>query len=339
MNNDDEQDFFLLQAQTHFLSSQSMTKFDKLEELKQILRVGGEEMQMKFIAMTFELDDVKKYPVKIAFQKSFIKNLMDDLENSHCEMTERFFELYCALLEKEKSKEKRAQYHHFKICNEEIKEIKKIIIKCDENFLSGGTTGLSLWQAGFSLAEWALENKQRLYGKNVLELGSGSGFTGLVIAAECKAQSVTLTDGHGKVLQQLVENIKLNCGETKEDGLYHSELLRAKFGTTNLSVVNFLWENPSYAEIETPDLILAADVVYDPSVLKHLSKTLLLLLSKKEGSEAILVCTLRNESTLEGLFNVLGNQVSISIEKPAVNKYFAYEAQFPILIYKLTLNK
>jgi len=39
------------------------------------------------------------------------------------------------------------QFQHFLVPPELGLKKNKILMKCDENFLSGGTTGLSLWQA------------------------------------------------------------------------------------------------------------------------------------------------------------------------------------------------
>jgi hypothetical protein len=42
--------------------------------------------------------------------------------------------------------------------------------------------GMKLWEAGFFLAEYALSHPELFQGKNVVEIGAGTGFTGLVLA-------------------------------------------------------------------------------------------------------------------------------------------------------------
>ncbi|XP_065347850.1 protein-lysine N-methyltransferase EEF2KMT isoform X1 [Cloeon dipterum] len=326
----------LKEAQIHFLASLSMNKFPKLEDLVDVLK-ESEETQTEFIEMTFELETVHKYPVKMSLQKWFLKFLMDKLEACSCDISEKFFYLYCDLLQREKEFQE-AQYHHFPLPSSN----KCIIIKGDGNFLSGGTTGLSLWQAGFALAEWCLENRERLVGKTVLELGSGCGFTGMAIAAGCSAKQVIMTDGHKKVLQQLVETVNINCSEEKIEvgtGENQDLLLKTCVEETAVSVLNLPWENSSDVIIEEPpELIIAADVVYDPSAFKDLSNTLLNLLARTKGVEVILACTLRNEDTLNGLFATLGDQVSVNEEQPPGKDFFVYEHQFPVLFYRLTLS-
>jgi methylase of polypeptide subunit release factors len=101
------------------------------------------------------------------------------------------------------------------------------------------------------LAEWCLENKHRLKEKHVLELGSGSGFTGLAIAATCQLESMTLTDGHEKVLKQLNENLRLNFS-TNCDGMFVAN-------KTKISVEKLDWEEVEAEHLPFgPNLILAA---------------------------------------------------------------------------------
>jgi methylase of polypeptide subunit release factors len=87
-------------------------------------------------------------------------------------------------------------------------------------------------------------------------LGSGSGFTGLVVAAACQPKEVFLTDGHSKVVDQLRENVLLNASETE----YSSPVLtKAKLNETEISVMKLDWESVDTTELNaTPDLILAA---------------------------------------------------------------------------------
>jgi len=62
----------------------------------------------------------------------------------------------------------------------------------------------------FTLGTLLLENKRILKGKNVLELGCGTGMLGLSAAA-CRAKSVLLTDRSDHVLRVVQENIKRNA--------------------------------------------------------------------------------------------------------------------------------
>lgn len=67
--------------------------------------------------------------------------------------------------------------------------------------------------AAFALAEWAIFNKSLFANKNVLELGSGTGFCGILIDRICKPNSMILSDGNAKVLDCLKENVHINFAD------------------------------------------------------------------------------------------------------------------------------
>lgn len=67
--------------------------------------------------------------------------------------------------------------------------------------------------AAFALAEWAIFNKSLFANKNVLELGSGTGFCGILIGRICKPNSMILSDGNAKVLDCLKENVHINFAD------------------------------------------------------------------------------------------------------------------------------
>lgn len=60
------------------------------------------------------------------------------------------------------------------------------------------------------LADWSLSNKNIFSEKNVLELGSGIGFTGITMAKYCDVKSLYLSDCHEDVLNTICQNIEIN---------------------------------------------------------------------------------------------------------------------------------
>lgn len=76
---------------------------------------------------------------------------------------------------------------------------------------------ICLFQAAIVLADWALCNKAVFFGKKVLELGSGVGFSGVTIAKHCAPQSMYLTDCHSGVLKAICDNIQINFPEIQEE--------------------------------------------------------------------------------------------------------------------------
>ncbi|WFD42871.1 hypothetical protein MPSI1_001521 [Malassezia psittaci] len=131
--------------------------------------------------------------------------------------------------------------------------------------ISQGTTGLKTWEASYRLGAYLIESQEQLQPEATafLELGSGSGFLGMVLArlVGCSAARIALTDLEGNVLERLSETIKLNDAQN----LVESFALDWKSVSDPNSVAReFLRElDPTY--------ILAADVVYDPELVGFLA--------------------------------------------------------------------
>ncbi len=74
------------------------------------------------------------------------------------------------------------------------------------------TTGFRTWEGSLHLGSYLLteEGSRRVRGKNVLELGAGTGFLTILAAKHLQAKHVTATDGDEGVIQALKENLALN---------------------------------------------------------------------------------------------------------------------------------
>ncbi|KAG8880940.1 hypothetical protein FRB97_000333 [Tulasnella sp. 331] len=140
--------------------------------------------------------------------------------------------------------------------------------------------------------------------KRVLELGSGAGFLGILVGQlQLNTQSsgtLVMTDVNSKVLERCALNLKLDCNGL----LAHSSL--------SLKPLNWFDALPEaltrpYVEQllrdRAPDLVIGADLVYDPSVIPALCATLQLALSlprsRVEQAEGLLALTVRREATIE----------------------------------------
>ena len=119
---------------------------------------------------------------------------------------------------------------------------------------SSGTTGFRTWEAALFLGTYlsSPEGRNFVAGKNVLELGAGTGFLSIFCAKHLGAQRVLATDGSQMVIDDLKANIQLN-------GLEGSELIQTailQWGHTLIGGVADCREHRrSY------DLVLGADVV------------------------------------------------------------------------------
>lgn len=73
-------------------------------------------------------------------------------------------------------------------------------------------TGYRTWEASLHLGSYLLTEagKDIVKGKNILELGAGTGFLSLLCAKHLQANHVTTTDGDEGVVEALQENFELN---------------------------------------------------------------------------------------------------------------------------------
>ncbi|KAF8203787.1 hypothetical protein BJ912DRAFT_212677 [Pholiota molesta] len=173
--------------------------------------------------------------------------------------------------------------------------------------IESGTTGLRTWLASFVLAQYLILHPDLVTSKRVLELGSGIGFLGIIVAGLQRLQekatsdsraSLWLTDINDEVLARCHHNVNLpsnlssshsNIGYLKLDW---SESLEED----NSTITSLIHEKIN------PQVILGADVVFDPSLIPVLVGAIKIALQPSSRSEnskvAIIAITLRNEETM-----------------------------------------
>lgn len=113
-----------------------------------------------------------------------------------------------------------------------------------------GTTGLRTWEAALHLTKYlALNGGALIRGKNVLELGAGTGLVSLFVAKYLKPSHVAVTDGDEAVVDSISTNMYLNGLE----GSRQMSSLVLRWGRM-LSDTQFAAEEPF-------DVVLGADIV------------------------------------------------------------------------------
>ena len=163
--------------------------------------------------------------------------------------------------------------------------IPSFVFECPGYVSIGG----KIWDATFALMDYLSEHDIR--GKRVVELGCGTGVLALSLASLNPA-SVILTDT-ADVINLAKANIELNA-----------ELCRHQYGLSSIfecryRAVEYIWGSSNISVLEelcACDLVLAADVVYDPDSFSGLIQAMhdLLQTSKSILSQRSIVEIVEN---------------------------------------------
>ena len=262
-----------------------MVSFPIISQLKILPLFSDWDQQLSFLSATLLHPTILQYPPKWSYQIAFLKQCIHVLESVAEDIRDEFYELLVSLQEKESTWPQKWVYRHYLL--PESEEI--VTVTEAPQIISEGTTGLSCWQAGIFLADWITQNPQVLQDKRVLELGSGTGATGLIINKSSKPpQELVLSDCHENVLRLLNDNVALN-------------------GCQGVRVINLNWDDISHLDEVSvdPEVVLAADVVYDDTIFRPLVDVLLSLWRRRNSILIYLAATVRNEDTLRGFLKMV----------------------------------
>lgn len=117
-----------------------------------------------------------------------------------------------------------------------------------------GTSGLRTWEAALYLGVYLAcpDGKVFVDGKNVIELGTGTGFLSIFCAKHAGATHVLATDGDGGVVDDIGANIYLN-------GLEGSSRIETTVLKWGHALIDELLSGSERARMY--DIVLGADVV------------------------------------------------------------------------------
>ncbi|XP_020282379.1 protein-lysine N-methyltransferase EEF2KMT isoform X2 [Pseudomyrmex gracilis] len=181
-----------------FLCCTALTKLDFTDEYENCSLTVN--IQKQILDNTINSDLVKRYPLKVSYQRAFLKLLMEKIEKSGNEIHDDLYIAYCRLVSI--SDEESVHYRHFLIENGSLN---CVTLKESTNIISNGTTGLCSWQGALVLSKWCAKNIDYFSGKTVLELGCGVGLAGISIISTCSPKQYVFSDGHQEVLRMLFE--------------------------------------------------------------------------------------------------------------------------------------
>ncbi|XP_047168439.1 calmodulin-lysine N-methyltransferase [Vigna umbellata] len=138
------------------------------------------------------------------------------------------------------------------------------------------------WPSEDVLAHYCLSHADIFRSKKVIELGSGYGLAGFVIAAATGASEVVISDGNPQVVDYTQRNIEANTGA---------------FGDTVVKSMTLHWNQEDITNLaDTFDIIIASDCTFFKDFHRDLARIVKHLLSKAGSSEAIFLSPKRGNS-------------------------------------------
>ncbi|KAM7297938.1 protein-lysine N-methyltransferase EEF2KMT isoform X2 [Ixodes scapularis] len=155
--------------------------------------------------------------------------------------------------------------------------------------------------------------------RRVLELGSGVGLTGLVVCRACRPSRYTFTDGHQSVLRVVEENVATNRWPSMPD----------------VKVETLRWGQQLEEDHSGTDVVLGADLVFDPDLIEPLAATLADLL--RHRGTAYIASTIRNADTYYTFQTALETaMLQWTVVLPPQNRVFVYDRSCKMEILRIT---
>nr|XP_007147073.1 hypothetical protein PHAVU_006G094000g [Phaseolus vulgaris]ESW19067.1 hypothetical protein PHAVU_006G094000g [Phaseolus vulgaris] len=225
------------------------------------------------------------------YLKNFLKKLIAQIEFDHGYVLDNLYELYAHYmtsckddrLEKGDARvRKRISFLFPDGCSElqscPHSRVLVFPLQCSLNMLEGGT-GCSIWPSSLFLSELILSHPELFFNKSCFEIGSGVGLVGLCLA-HVKASKVILSDGDLSTLANMKLNLELNNLNVESNVPERSK------DPKMVKCLYLPWESASESQLQDimPDVILGADVIYDPVCLPHLVRVLAILLNQMNSS-------------------------------------------------------
>ncbi|KAK8698129.1 hypothetical protein V6N13_114260 [Hibiscus sabdariffa] len=226
-----------------------------------------------------------------SYLKKFVKKLITEVESNHGIVLDELYEQYASYMisfkddNPVKESERVCKCISFLFPGDcfnlsSCPKSRKLVVslQCSLNMLEGDT-GCSVWPSSLFLSELILSFPHIFSGKSCFEVGSGVGLVGICLA-HVKASKVILSDGDLSTLANMKLNLEKNQLNTEID------LLETNIENHNVvKCIHLPWESASEKELQDfmPEIILGADVIYDPSCLPHLVKVVAILLNKKKS--------------------------------------------------------
>jgi len=203
-----------------------------------------------------------------------------------------------------------------------------------------GTTGFRTWEACLHLGTYLcfphVLPGLSVTGRNILELGAGTGLLSILCAKHLGAAHVTASDGYQSVITDLSPNFYLN-------GLQNSP---------SISIKELIWghaflggEESSFLEGRQPDLVLGADVTYDAKANPALVATFGDLFALFPNVIILIAATIRNRDTWNKFLSMcelncfMFEVIEFPIQPPEQQEGPFYDGEIPIQICRIEKHR
>eukprot|EP01091_Cochliopodium_minus_P014217 TRINITY_DN4793_c0_g1_i3.p1 TRINITY_DN4793_c0_g1~~TRINITY_DN4793_c0_g1_i3.p1 ORF type:complete len:215 (+),score=52.31 TRINITY_DN4793_c0_g1_i3:418-1062(+) len=192
---------------------------------------------------------------------------------------------------------------------------------------------------GYLFAEYVLTKKELFSGKRILELGSGIGFTGMVMNL-VSPEHLVLTDYTEKIMNLMKDNLEIN--QLDFQFLKEKELPQTK---KSLEIMELNWlkfsDNSAFLSYLEPQLILGCDIIYDIDLHHHLLNTICFFVNKYNDVQVYLANAIRTLETFNCFMELSREKgldvVEVDVDENIQNSFFHYEKRCSeIKILKLT---
>ncbi|KAJ7523909.1 hypothetical protein O6H91_18G067700 [Diphasiastrum complanatum] len=235
---------------------------------------------------------MRKFPPIRSYAMRVLKEVLLAAEQDGCEVLESLYEEYlCYLLPCKDNKFGGYKTYTYAATNQSqtqnLPSLKDgvVTIRISSNILEGGT-GCYSWPAGLLLTELIFTYRDLFTAKSCLELGSGAGLVGVSLA-RIQASKVVLTDGDLITLSNLRHNLLINGINVAEHEIADN-VKETSENSVQVLCKQLCWESAfrNKDEIHAIDaeIILGADLIYDPTTVPDLVSVLVTLLSSRRAS-------------------------------------------------------
>ncbi|CAG2237986.1 EEF2KMT [Mytilus edulis] len=358
----------------HILDSRTSSNTVHATELITNAQIGPEE-QKAVLNATVLNELCKKYPPSVAYQKAFMKTLLHKLEESEVEMCDEIYEVYTDLLQQTEDEDDILCYKTYHLPNGETVSLQESIHLISQGTTGLNTWQAALHLAEWAFENSGLlENKKVLelgsgLGLTGIAICKQCKLRSLTFSdchpqvlyllmhqtsAQCETRyrygTVIRHYGNKLYVPASADDLEEESDDELDIGIFTPDEEFWEEGDyaesyklccdNRISLLQLDWSKGSHDFLDklAPDIILAADVVYDKEVIPSLVRILLKVLKPKKNNVPIayIASTVRNEDTRDFfLINLANEGLAYEMVEPPKEKTFHYDDIIPIEILRI----